>query len=150
MEIQNFKEMFPWLNVLSESSKPYTDYTDEELLDVLQRHPDFQKFVFPTTWHKKFPNLPKAECSNTKEFVRESPWTKRAYHFYENGGRIENIPAKEGGVRPVLPAPEVPTMTLIENSFSDKPIDQTVSSDQLSSPGLKVNSITTIETKSQE
>lgn len=137
----------PWLSLIG--MKDWKDMTDEELVEVLKHVGDFDKYAFPTGFHKKFPDLPKADCADTKAYLKESPWMKKAYAPYVGGGILE-IEAKPGGLRPLLPAPEVPQIVLQENSFSDKPTNQTESSDRPSSPGLKVCSITTIETKSQE
>ena len=107
--------------------------TDEELLQVLKSSDDFEKLVLPVSWHKKYPDLPKATCSDTKTFIKDAPWTKKHHNYYiangrlVAGGRLETVDAKPGGLRPILPAPEIPTLTLIQNSFSDAPIDQTES-----------------------
>jgi len=90
--------------------------TDEELLEVLKKSPDFNKLAFPNSWYKKF-KLPNKECMNMKEFLAESPWMKRHQHFYT--GKVEQIAAKPGGNRPILEAPEAPQVVLIQNSFSD-------------------------------
>lgn len=123
--------------------------TDEELLAELKKSTDFHQLVFPTSWHKKFPDLPKADCLDTKAYIKESPWMKKGYHFYGNGGRIEQIDAKPGGVRPVLPAPEVPTITVIQNSFSDAPTNQTSDEHPEHYPEMKVNAIMSTDSKSQ-
>lgn len=94
----------------------YKTLSNEELLDILKKTPDFDKLVFPNDWYSKF-QLPEKKCLNTKEFIAESPWLKRFQYTYEP--KIYTIDAKPGGMRPILPAPEVPTITVIENSFSD-------------------------------
>lgn len=100
----------------------YKKMTDEELLEVLKKTENFDQLVFPNSWYKKF-TLPEKKCLNTKEFIQESPWTKRAYHRY--AGKIIDIPAQPGGNRPLLKGSEVPTQILIENNFSDKPEEST-------------------------
>ena len=101
----------------------FSKMTEDELLAELKQSPDFDKFVFPNAWYSKF-DLPEKKCMNPKEFIAESPWTKKTQHRYI---KQETIPAKPGGNRPVLPAPEVPTITLVQNSFSDA-TDQTETS----------------------
>jgi hypothetical protein len=123
--------------------------TDEELLEILKQSPDFEKFVLPVSWHKKFPDLPKATCSDTKTFIKESPWMKKHQQYYVGGGKVETLEAKEGGLRPILPAPEIPSMTLIQNSFSDAPTDQIADERPQDYPEMKVNSIEPTETKTQ-
>lgn len=105
-------------SVEKEVGKPFSEMSELELLAVLKQTPDFDKLVFPNSWYEKY-NLPKKECMNMKEFLKESPWMKRHQHFYS--GRIEDIAPKPGGVRPILDAPEVPAITLVQNSFSDAP-----------------------------
>lgn len=112
-----------------EPTKPMSSLTDEELLDILKKDTDFEKLVFPTSWHKKFPDLPKAECADPKEYLKESPWMKRAYVRYDNNGKFVEIAAKPGGNQPILPAPEVPTLTITQSGFSDA-ITESVTSDQ--------------------
>ena len=104
----------------------YSGMSNEELLAELKKTSDYEKLVFPNSWYSKF-DLPVKTAADTREFLKESPWTKTSRHYY-----IEKIdvPAQPGGLRPTLPAPEVPIVTVIQNSFSDAtPIDQTVSSD---------------------
>ena len=128
----------------------YSKMTDEELLESLKKSDVFDKLVFPTTWHKKFSDLPKAEARNTKEYIKESPWMRKFEHVYADGGKILDIDAKPGGVRPVLPAPEIPTMTVQKNMFSDAPTDQSENANPQEIRVLSVNSTDTNETKSQE
>ena len=97
------------------SVKKYSEMTDEQLLEELKKSSEFDKFVFPNHWYSKF-ELPEKKCMNMREFIRESPWMRTSQHWYIGK---EEIPAKPGGLRPVLPAPEVPTITVIKNSFSD-------------------------------
>lgn len=101
----------------------YASMTDEELLEMVKLSPEFDKLVFPNSWYSKF-NLPEKKCMDMKQFLKESPWMKTASHYYI---AKQEIPAKPGGNRPVLPAPEVPTVTVIQNSFSDAPTTQTSS-----------------------
>lgn len=100
-----------------EPPKDYSKMTEEELLAELKKSKDFEKMVFPNSWYSKY-DLPLKECRNMKEFIQESTWLKSSQNYY-----IEkvDIPAKPGGNRPVLPAPEVPAITLLENHFSDNP-----------------------------
>jgi hypothetical protein len=102
----------------------YSKLTDDELLAELKRSPDFDKMVFPNAWYSKY-DLPEKTCMNPKEFIALSPWTKKTLHNYI---KQEIIPAKPGGVRPVLPAPEIPMEVLQQNSYSDA-TDQTETSD---------------------
>lgn len=95
----------------------YAEKTDEELLEILKKSPDFDKMVFPNHWYSKF-NLPEKSCRDMKQFIQESPWLKTSHNYYV--GKVE-LPPKPGGLRPILPAPEVPTITMIQNSFSDNP-----------------------------
>lgn len=104
----------------------YSKLSEEELIAELRKSSEFDKMVFPDSWYSKY-DLPMKTCMNTKEFIRESPWMKRNNHWYIE--KVE-LPAKPGGNRPVLPAPEVPVITVVQNSFSDAPKDQTVSEDQ--------------------
>ena len=113
-------------NFLPKPSVDYSKMTDEQLLEELKKSPDFDKFVLPNSWYSKF-ELPEKKCMNMKEFLQESPWTKRT--SYNSVGK-EDIPAKPGGNRPLLPAPEVPTLTLLENNFSDNPKVQSEISNQ--------------------
>lgn len=132
----------------------YKSLSNEELLAVLKQTPDFDKLVFPNDWYSKF-ELPEKKCLNPKEFIQESPWLKRMTYRYEP--KIVDIAAKPGGLRPLLPAPEAPAMTIVKNSFSDatlgdglaEPTDQTETSDQPTIRVLSDDSTTTSETKSQ-
>jgi hypothetical protein len=130
--------------------KDYASMTEEQLLDELKNIPDFSKLPLPTTWYKKFPDLPKSDCMDTKQYLKESPWKRKAYVLYEGSGKVQDIPAQPGGVRPVLPAPEIPTLTLLQNSFSDAPTGQSADEHPQDYPEMKVNSIESTETKSQE
>lgn len=121
-----FKEMPSYFSALTSILPPLPDYskmTEEELLAELKKSPHFDKMVFPNAWYSKY-DLPEKKCMNPKEYIKESPWMKTSQHYYI---KREDIPAKPGGVRPVLPAPEVPVVTLLQNSFSDA-TDQTESS----------------------
>lgn len=121
---------FPYITVPEPKLTPsISSLSDEELLEVLKQSDDFKKLVFPTSWHKKFPDLPKAECADPKEYLKESPWMKRAYVRYDNGGKFIEIAAKPGGNQPILSAPEVPIMTLTQSGFSDA-TTESVTSDQ--------------------
>lgn len=106
----------------------YTTLSDEELLADLQKYSDFDRLVFPNEWYSKF-QLPEKKCLNMKEFLKESPWMKTSQHFYIGK---EELPPKPGGLKPILPAEEVPIKILQINSFSDGPMstDQTEPSDQ--------------------
>lgn len=113
----------------------YTTLSDEELLQVLKTSKDFDKLVFPNAWYSKF-ELPEKSCRNMKEFLKESPWMRTAHHWYIGK---EEIPAKPGGLRPILPAEEVPVKVVPINAYSDGPagtlsieelINQTESSNQ--------------------
>lgn len=95
--------------------KDYKKMTEEELLAELKASPDFAKFVFPNEWYSKY-DLPPKECRNMKEFLQEAPWLKT--YSYNVVGKID-IPAKPGGLRPILPAPEVPQLVVTQNTFSD-------------------------------
>lgn len=120
-----FKKLPSHFSALASFLPPPIDYsklTEEELLAELKKSPDFDKMVFPNAWYSKY-DLPEKKCMNPKEYIKESPWTKTAHNYYV---KREDIPAKPGGVRDVLPAPEVPVVTLIKNSFSDA-TDQTAS-----------------------
>jgi hypothetical protein len=122
--------------------------TDEELLSELKKSPDFDKLVFPTTWHQKFPDLPKADCLDTKGFLKESPWLKKHTHYYGDGGRIVDVEAKPGGVRPVLATPDVPSLTVLQNSFSDAPRGQSENEHPEHSPEASANSTGSNDSKS--
>jgi hypothetical protein len=104
---------------------PYSELSNEELIFELKKSKDFEKFVFPNSWYAAY-DLPMKTAMDTKEFLREAPWKKTSQNWYITK---TEIPAKPGGLRPILPAPEVPIVTVIQNSFSDA-TDQTVSSDQ--------------------
>lgn len=100
----------------------HSKLSNEELLEILKQSPDFDKLVFPNSWYSKY-SLPEKKCRDMKEFIAESPWRKTHQHWYVEK---KEIPAQPGGLRPILPPPEVPTVTLIQNSFSDAP-DATLS-----------------------
>lgn len=103
---------------MTEKTGDYKKMTDEELLAILRKSPDFNKLVFPNSWYSKYTQeLPLKECMNMKEFLTESPWMKR--HQYSYTGKIEDIEPKPGGNRPILDAPEIPQVVVIQNSFSD-------------------------------
>ena len=136
---------YPYLN--PNDTKDYSALTDEELLAELKKSPDFEKFVFPSAWHKKFPDLPKADCSDPKAYIKESPWMRKAYVQYE--GKVVNIEAKPGGVRPVIPAPDATTVTLLENHFSDGPKYENADEHPEDSPETSANSTESISTKIQ-
>lgn len=113
--VYDFKKMFG-INFLTEED--CKKLSDEELIEILKNSSDFEKLPFPTQYYKKFPDLPEATCMNTKEYIKESPWMKKHEHFYLPSKPIL-IEAKPGGNRPILPAPEVPVVTVIKNTFSD-------------------------------
>lgn len=121
MEVKPFVDYSKYFTNLSYfTPKPDIDYSklsEEELLAELRKAKDFDKMVFPNSWYSKY-NLPNKECRNMKEFIAEGSWLKSSQNYY-----IEkvDIPAKPGGNRPVLEAPEVPAITLLENNFSDAP-----------------------------
>lgn len=123
----------------------YKSMTEEQLLEELKKSPDFDKMVFPNHWYAKY-DLPEKKCLNTKEYIRESPWTKTSQHYYIEK---KEIPAKPGGLRPVLPAPEIPTVTVIQNSFSDA-TEKTVSECLPETPESLVCSITAIDSTPQQ
>lgn len=105
----------------------YSKMTEEELIAELKKSDDYNKLVFPNSWYAKH-DLPMKECQNMKEFIKESAWMKTSRHWYVEK---KDIPAKPGGNRPVLEAPEVPAITMIQNSFSDAPTNQTEPSNLL-------------------
>lgn len=105
----------------------YSKMTEEELIAELKKTTDFDKLVFPNHLYSKY-ELPEKKCLNMKEYIQESPWMKRSHYYYVGK---QDISAKPGGNRPILEAPEAPTITLLENSFSDKPTDQSETSNQL-------------------
>ena len=123
---EQLKFFYAHMNFLTKDkeAKDPSKLSDEELLEEVKKLPEFEKLVFPNSWYSKF-ELPNKSCANMKEYIKESPWQKTAQNYYISH---TTIPAKPGGNRPVLPAPEVPTITLLENNFSDKPTDQTESS----------------------
>jgi len=98
--------------------KDYSKMSEQELFEELKKSSDFDKLVFPSSWYEKY-NLPTKECMDMKQFIKESPWMKR--HSFSYVGRIEDIPAKPGGNRPVLPIEPPPALTILENHFSDGP-----------------------------
>lgn len=105
--------------------KDYSKMSEEELLAELRGVVGFEKLVFPNEWYGKY-ELPLKECLNMKEYLREAPWLKSFQHNYIGK---QDIPAKPGGNRPILPAPEVPAVVVIQNSFSDgESTSQTVAS----------------------
>ena len=112
-DIPNFYEKY--VESIKATEKDYSKMTNEELLEELKRSEIFDKLVFPNEWYSKY-ELPEKKCQNMKEFLAESAWLKKSSHFYV--GKQE-IPAKAGGNRPVLEAPEVNAITMLQNSFSD-------------------------------
>ena len=102
-----------------ETQNQFKNLTDEELLEILKQSPDFTKFVFPTYLHKKFPDLPKADCANPKEFIAESAWTKKAYHYYADGGKVLEIQPNPEKQVVILPAPEIPIEIRTEPAKTD-------------------------------
>lgn len=118
-------------------TKEFSKMTDEELLQELKRLPEFESLVMPNAWYAKF-KLPEKKCRDMKEYIKDSPWKNKHSHWYV--GKVETIEAQPGGNRPILPAPEVPVITVVGSSYSDSdnPInlaeygikDQTVVSDQ--------------------
>lgn len=104
--------------------KDYSGVSNEDLIAELKRSSDFEKFVFPNTWYSKY-DLPVKTAMDTREYIKEAPWKAISRNYYTSKS---DVPAKPGGLRPVLPAPEVPIVTVIQNTFSDAtPTDQTVS-----------------------
>lgn len=120
LQYKKFSEDFAKCFVNPFSPPDYSKMSDAELIEILKKDPNYEKYVYPSSWHKKFPDLPKADCSDPKQYIRESPWMKKAYVMYDQGGKPIHIEAKPGGNRPILEAPEIPVVTLIENNFSDK------------------------------
>jgi hypothetical protein len=108
----------------------YSKMTEEELIAELKKSSDFDKLVFPNSFYSKY-ELPEKKCLNMKEYLKESPWLTRSQHYYIEK---KDIPAKPGGNRPILEAPEVPAITLLENNFSDKPTTETETSNQQETP----------------
>lgn len=104
-------------SLLKDLPKPldYSKLTEEELLAELKKSPEFDKLVFPNSWYSKY-DLPEKKCLNMKEYLKESPWMKTAQNYYI--GKME-IEAKPGGLRPLLPAPEVPIEVKQISMFSD-------------------------------
>lgn len=123
-KIYDLKKFNPdeFLNKLAFGTLKEEDYkkmSNEELLDIMKRSPEFANFVFPDTWYDKY-KLPNKECMNMKEFLKESPWMKKNYRWYE--GKTIDIPAKPGGVRPILDVEPVKMEVLTGvNMFSDAP-----------------------------
>ena len=119
------KEFFNQLAFGPVQEADYKSMTDEQLLEVLRKSPDFKNLAMPNSWYSKF-DLPNKECMNMKEFLKESPWMKKSYAFYT--GKIEDIPAKPGGVRPLIETEPVKVEVLAGvNMFSDAPTNQSVS-----------------------
>jgi len=109
----------------SVKEEEYKTMTDEELLQIMRTSPEFANFAFPNSWYGKF-DLPNKECRNMKEFLKESPWMKKSYALYT--GKIEDVPAKPGGNRPLLESEPVKVEVLAGvNMFSDAPTNQTAS-----------------------
>jgi hypothetical protein len=146
--VQTYAPLADFLNEFDAKRHNYATMSDEELLAQLKKTKEFEQLVFPTSWHKKFPDLPKADCADPKEYIKTSPWMKKHHVYYE--GKIVDLPPQPGGNRPVLPAPEVPAITLVQNSFSDAPTNQSETERPQHYPEMKVNSIEPIATKSQE
>lgn len=118
IDFTNFYNFTNYFNF--EDKKDYSKMTDQELLEVLKGSDVFNKLVFPNGWYEKY-DLPEKKCQNMKEFIAESPWTKRSYNYY-----IEkvDIPAKPGGNKPIIEVEPVKAEVLLENSFSDAPKGQ--------------------------
>ena len=90
--------------------------TDEELFAELQKLPDFERYALPASWFKKF-NLKPLEAQNPKQYLADNWYVRcQAMPRSELGPIIFNEP-QPGGVRPVLPAEDIP-MTI-----ETKPVD---------------------------
>lgn len=120
----NFTSYF-FKDLIPKSPEEYKSMTEEELIAELKKSTDFKKLVFPNAWYSKY-ELPLKECRDMKEFIRESPWMRTAQNYYISK---EEIPAKPGGLRPILPAIEVPIEIKQLSMFSDS-INQIESSGQ--------------------
>ena len=102
------------------------------LIEELRDSPDFAHLPFPKDWYKKF-NIPVPKPHSFKEFLDSGYWFK--HHFDEKVERVK-IDVAPGGIRPVLPAPEIPveviTRQIDDDSQLEKPSesgDSTVSND---------------------
>ena len=112
---ETFIGLHSLLKTMALNYKDYSKLTEEELLEELKKSADFDKMVFPNSWYSKY-DLPEKKCLNMKEYLKESPWMKTAHHWYIGKQEIE---AKPGGLRPILPAPEIPVELKQINMFSD-------------------------------
>lgn len=92
------------------------DQKIQELIDVLRNTEDFNRLAFPTSWYKKY-NIPSVKPMSFKEYLDSGYWF--AKHFDKDVQREIRTEPVEGGVRPVLPAPEIPV------EIVTKPVDQT-------------------------
>jgi hypothetical protein len=104
----------------------YSKLSDKELLEVLKKLPEYKELVLPNKWYKDpafAQELPEKKCRNMKEFLQEGFQMATAYKNYVE--KVE-IPAKPGGNRPIIEVQEVPSMTIIENNFSDGPTVHTL------------------------
>ena len=84
---------------------PENSLTDEQLLEMMKAHPDFECLPKPASWFKKF-NLEPVSARNFKQFIDERAWEK-AREMVVTEVEIRKEPAP-GGVRPVLPSEEIP------------------------------------------
>jgi hypothetical protein len=57
---------------------PYSEYSNQQLVDELRNHPDFDKFIFPSTWYKKY-NIPPATVPSMADYLRENHWFRRMF-----------------------------------------------------------------------
>lgn len=129
------------------NTKPLNEMTEEELVAELKNQPDFDKFVFPSSWYQKY-ELPKKECMDFKQFLKEAPWlTSKSRYIYE--GKVVEVEAKPGGNRPILDVEPVKAEVVQKSLFSDS-IDQTADANPLETPETKVCSITTIDSKTPQ
>ena len=107
--------------------------SDEEFYAELKEHPDFLKFPLPETWYAKF-NIPRPTAQDFKTFLL-SGYTMKCRNDPNTIREIRKDPAP-GGVRPILPAPEIPievvTRQIVDESQQEMPQlseDSTGSSD---------------------
>lgn len=124
----------------------YKSLTEQQLLEELKRSPDFDKYVLPNSWYAKY-DLPKKECMDMKQFLKESPWMKRSHYTYSP--KVITLEAKPGGNRPILPTPEIPIQVVQQNMFSDA-TDQTEPSGPAEIRLVSVSSTDTTETTLQQ
>ena len=79
--------------------------SDDELFEMMKRHPEFDNLPKPASWFKKY-NLEPIAARNFKEFIDDRAWEKSREKVV-NEREIRKEPAP-GGVRPVLPSEEIP------------------------------------------